>query len=132
MSNVKKDIVKRKAYSVTEKFDAVSVVKNGESQDKQVSRFCQALPGDGIAVSADDVEVLLNYDKPAKTTAVQSEEEMIESVTSFQVESGLSDDSNEENDVPAKDINNSTTRLPTAAEAAVSLRTALAWLETQN
>ena len=37
MSNVKKDIAKRKAYSVTEKLDAVSRVKNGESQAK-VSR----------------------------------------------------------------------------------------------
>ncbi|KAF0985625.1 hypothetical protein HZS_6063, partial [Henneguya salminicola] len=37
MSNVKKDIAKRKAYSVTEKLDAVSRVKNGECQAK-VSR----------------------------------------------------------------------------------------------
>ena len=105
----------------------VSIVNN-----QQVGRFCRALSGDGIAVSADDVDVWLNYDEPAPTTAVLSEEEIIESVTSVQVESGLSDDSNEENDVPAEDINNSTTRLPTAAEAADSLRTALAWLETQN
>ncbi|KAF0986899.1 hypothetical protein HZS_7984, partial [Henneguya salminicola] len=91
--------------------------------NQQLSRFCQALSRDGIAVSADD---------PAPTAAVLSDKEIIESVTPVQVESGLSDDSNEENDVPAEDINNSTTHLPTAAEAADSLRTALAWLETQN
>ena len=105
----------------------VSIVKN-----QQVGRFCQALFGDGIAVSADDVDVWLNYDEPAPTTAVLPEEKIIESVTSVQVKSGLSGDSNEENDVPVEDINNSTTLLPTAAEAAGALRTALAWLETQN
>ncbi|KAF0985451.1 hypothetical protein HZS_442, partial [Henneguya salminicola] len=34
MSNVKTDIAKGKAYSVTEKFEAVSKVMNGECQAK--------------------------------------------------------------------------------------------------
>ncbi|KAF0985813.1 hypothetical protein HZS_3075, partial [Henneguya salminicola] len=55
----------------------VSIVNN-----QQVSRFCQALSEDGIAVLADDVDVWLNYDEPAPITVVLSEEEIIESVTS--------------------------------------------------
>ncbi|KAF0985243.1 hypothetical protein HZS_3549, partial [Henneguya salminicola] len=79
----------------------VSIVNN-----QQVGRFCQALSGDGIALSVDNVDVWLNYDKPAPTTDGLSEEEIIESVTPAQ-------DSNEENDVTAEDINNSTKRLST-------------------
>ncbi|KAF0985862.1 hypothetical protein HZS_1269, partial [Henneguya salminicola] len=94
--------------------------------NQRVGRFCQALSGEGIAISADDVDFSSNYNEPAPTTAVLSEEEIIESV---QVKSGLSEDSNDKKDAPAEDINNSRTRLPTAAD---SLRTALAWRETQN
>ncbi|KAF0993349.1 hypothetical protein HZS_5765 [Henneguya salminicola] len=100
--------------------------------NQKISRFYQALAGYGIAVSAEDMDVWLNYDKPAPTTAVLSEKEIIDSVTSVQVKSGLSDDSNDKKDAPAEDINNSKTRLLTAAEASDSLRTTLAWIETQN
>ncbi|KAF0989733.1 hypothetical protein HZS_6363 [Henneguya salminicola] len=81
----------------------VSIVNN-----QQIDCFCQALSGDGIAVSAEDVTVWLNYDEPAPTTVVLSEEEIIESLTSVKEESGLSDDSNKANVVPAEDINNGT------------------------
>ncbi|KAF0988901.1 hypothetical protein HZS_316 [Henneguya salminicola] len=74
-----------------------SIVNN-----QPVGSLCQALSGNGIAVSADDVGVLLNYDEPAPTTAVLSEDYIIKSFTSVQVESDLSDDRNEEKDVPAE------------------------------
>ncbi|KAF0991919.1 hypothetical protein HZS_4803 [Henneguya salminicola] len=75
----------------------ISIVNN-----QQVSRFCQALSGNGIEVSADNVNVWLNYDEPAPTTAVLSDEKIIESIPSVTVESDLSKSSNEENDVPQK------------------------------